>query len=165
MRLICLAFLACIASIPQIGNAQKVGEWSFNKAIPGVQIASTSNGQGSATGVTCFLSSKQCHAYVSMDNINCEVGRTYSMMINSSVGSFQINTTCTLVADIKLQIAAEFDSMKLAFESGSDIGFAIPMSGGQFRVVRFSTAGATATIKAAMQPPKASPVKPRDETI
>lgn len=50
-----------------------------------------------------------------------------------------------------LFVVEEFDAMMSAFESGGEIGFAMPLASGQFRVVRFSTAGATPAIKAARQ--------------
>jgi hypothetical protein len=84
------------------------------------------------------------------------------MMINSAVGAFAITTTCTEIKGSTLknmQVITEFDRAQAALESGGDVGFVLPLASGQFRVVRFSTIGATAAIKNAMLLPQKNPTQ------
>jgi len=53
-----------------------------------------------------------------------------------------------------------------AAESGSEFAFAIPLMGGQFAVLRFSSGGATDAIRQAMTlPAGAKDTRPRDQVL
>jgi len=44
--------------------ADKYGDWIVNKEIEGVQIANTTNSEGSTFGTICITASNACDAYV-----------------------------------------------------------------------------------------------------
>ena len=150
-----------IALLPLTVNAQgatPIGDWNVNTSLNGLHIAATSNEAGSVTGILCGIETQKCEAYISVDSSGCEIGQVYPMMLNSSIGSFAITTKCMGIGPARFQLANEFSAMRKAFESGGEIGFALPLKNGQFNVISFSTAGATAAIKEAMtlpdEPPK-----------
>jgi hypothetical protein len=134
-------------------SADLIGNWVVDKSIEGIQLANTSNDSSSTTGVICFLSSKNCSSYIYLGN-SCEVGENYPMMVNSAVGALHISTTCVKInQELNVYEISDFTTMNLAYESGGEIGFAVPMASGQFRVVRFSTIGAVSTIRQVMSFP------------
>lgn len=145
--------MTCVSSIAI--SAEQYGDWSVDKSIPGVQIANTKNDSDSTLGVICLVVTKDCSAYM-LSNNGCDENSTYPMMINSTVGAFPITSVCTQIEKLKILVINEFDNAKNAFESGGEIGFAVPLNDGKFKVVRFSTSGAVAAIKNAMLLPVAS---------
>lgn len=159
-----MALNLVIALLPLAVNAQgttPIGNWNVNTSLNGLHIAATSNEAGSVAGILCGIEAQKCEAYISIDSSGCEIGQAYPMMLNSSIGSFSITTKCMAIGTARFQFANEFSSMRQAFESGGEIGFALPLKNGQFNVISFSTAGATAAIKEAMTLPDA-PQKPRN---
>lgn len=144
--------LALAATMAQAQQKKKYGMWNLDvTSAPEepMQVASTVNATGSSTGVLCIQSTDTCDPFIKLD-INCKHGGFYPMMINSAVGAFHLSTKCVHLGDLQLFVAEDATPMMSAFESGGEIGFAMPLESGQFRVIRFSTAGATAAIKAAM---------------
>lgn len=138
--------------------------WSL-QLIEGFQIARVLNDADLATGIICSVENQSCRAYVTMP-ASCEVDADYPMMINSPVGALPISTTCFEVGGKKLYVIDQFDNSIAAFESGGEIGFAMPLENGKFTVARFSTRGASAAIKQARTYPRkpASPAKPAPRT-
>jgi hypothetical protein len=136
--------------------------WS-TAIVAGVQIANTSNDTGSTAGVVCNVAKDSCLAYVRLPTVDCQDKDEYPMMLNSSVGAAPLTATCTTWGDSKYYVFDNFSITVQAFESGGEVGFAMPMAGGQFRVIRFKTIGATAAIKEARQPPAPKPSSRKSE--
>ena len=84
------------------------------------------------------------------------------MMINSPVGAFPVTTTCAKFPGPEksppdvMNVITEYGAARAAFESGGTVGFVLPLQSGQFKVLRFSTVGATAAIADAMTLPAAA---------
>jgi hypothetical protein len=129
-----------------------IGDWVLTTDIPDMQIAETANSGGAGTGVICLISTQQCSAFISLSN-GCEAGAKYPMMVNSAVGADLVNSVCTVIGDLHVFLFDNFNSVKSSFESGGEIGFAIPLKSGLFKSERFSTKGATSAIKAAQTLP------------
>lgn len=138
--------------------------WSL-QFIGDFQIARVLNDAGLATGVICSLESQYCRTYVIMP-ATCTVGANYPMMINSPVGALPISTTCFDLDGQKIYVIDQFDNTISAFESGGEIGFAMPLDNGKFTVARFSTRGASLAIKQARTNKRESapPPKPKPGT-
>jgi hypothetical protein len=156
--------LALTAAMTHAQQKKKYGTWNLNitsEPDEPMQMASTVNSTGSSTGVLCVQSTESCDTFIKLD-ITCKHGAFYPMMINSAVGAFHLSTKCVHLGDLQLFVAEDAAPMMSAFESGGEIGFAMPLESGQFRVVRFSTAGATPAIKAARQLQPAN--RPRTKT-
>ncbi|CAN5183482.1 hypothetical protein BH11PSE11_BH11PSE11_19370 [soil metagenome] len=156
MLCMAIAWLPMAASSQASSNAPSlfpIGDWKVNKSLQGMYIAATSNDSGAVAGILCGIDSQRCDAYISVESTACERGQTYPMMLNSSIGTFAITTKCVVIGDASFQFVNEFAAARQAFESGGEIGFALPLKNGQFNVVGFSTAGATAAIREAMNLP------------
>lgn len=133
-----------------IGNSQAANEtWEF-QVDQGIQVAKVRNDSGSVAGVLCDVGNDGCLTYLSII-ADCDDGATYPMIINSTGGAVPLVATCTTVKKSKYFVFDEFDSVILAFTSGAEFGFAMPMASGQFRVVRFSYIGASKAIAKARE--------------
>ena len=129
--------------------SQKYADWIVDKQNSEIHIASTRNGD-SELGVICFLNTENCSAYLSIDGLCKEDGFVIPMLINSSIGSLPVTTTCLTIGKIVLQVITEFGDAKSAMESGGEVGVAVPLASGKFRVVRFSSNGGALAIRNAM---------------
>jgi hypothetical protein len=129
--------------------------WVNDNNIPGVQIARVTNPQGATAGIVCDLSSESCDAYVATST-SCEEDALYPIMINSPVGAFPITGKCLTLGKVQVLVIQEYGSAIGAYQSGGEIGFALPMASGLFKVFRFATAGATQAIDAARTRPAPS---------
>ena len=150
MKIILLA--AAISIFPATANAQSTDRWKTDFSLPGTQIARVTNAGGSTAGVLCNLNTEGCEAYLALD-LTCEEEVITPMMVSAKAGAFHITTRCTKVGATKLMVINEFETVVGVFQGGGEIGFAMPLESGQFKVVRFGTNGAVAAIKAARQPP------------
>jgi hypothetical protein len=144
-----LFVLAVLFQLPSA--AQTYGDWVVTR-IAGLQIAKSSTGNA-VIGVVCVVEADSCHAYIGTDS-TCNEGQRVPMLINSAVGAVQVTTQCTKIGGFLYNIIDEFDSAASAFESGGVVGFALPLASGEFRVIRFSTRGATHAIRDARTRPE-----------
>lgn len=156
MKILFLALLAFSGSVS--AQISTYGDWVVTKTTPGLQIAKTSTGNAVA-GIVCVVRSDNCYAYIGTDS-PCKEDDRIPMLINSAVGSAMITTKCAELGGSRFNLIEEFDAAKSAMESGGVVGFAMPLLSGEFRVVRFSTRGATAAIREAMTRPDAASVSP-----
>ena len=155
VRRACVAtlMLLCFCDVA-ISQNYSVGNWSVIKSNQEIQIAKVENGEN-ATGIICVISSNSCLAYATL-GFDCEDGHKYPLLINAATGAFNSLATCKhIIPELKIIVIEEFELMVSAFESGGEVGFATPLKSGQFKVVRFSTIGATAAIKDARTRPTA----------
>lgn len=156
-KIIALCFVAL--ALNGAAYAQSTALWSVDRSVQGYQIAKVSNALGNTTGLICDLSDG-CYAYLNPD-VTCQEGAVTPLIVHSAVGAYPLIGRCLKFDEgVYLLTIDEFDAMVEAFQSGGEIGFAMPMAQGQFKVVRFSTAGATAAINAARTPPS-NPVNKR----
>lgn len=150
-----LAASSLLLSLNCWAQDYSVGNWSVIKSLPGIQIAKVNTGD-SSTGLICILATSSCYAYVAMGS-TCDDGAKYPLLVNAPTGSFPSTATCRHLGNFQIMEIDEFTAMISAFESGGEIGFVTPMANGQFKVVRFSTVGATAAIKDARSNPAPPP--------
>lgn len=135
----------------------RFGDWVVWKTSD-MQIASTENDAGATLGIICFNDAERCRAFIITTN-SCRDGSEAPMMLNSAAGSASITTTCRHFPDkgdgkiTMMSVVNEYDRIRDALESGGLVGIAMPMENGAFRVLRFSTGGATLAIKDAMRLP------------
>ena len=139
---ILIALLACSV------QARPYGDWTSDFRTPGMQFATTTGDGGAITGVACTTNSQICTAFVST-GVACEVGARVPLILNSAIGAFPVTAECVRTGSQEVLVANEFDQMLRAYESGGEIGFAMPLESGRFRIFRFSTIGAVAAVKEA----------------
>lgn len=126
------------------------GDWTF-RPFDGYAISSTLNASGSKLGVLC---GSTCVVFVNTARA-CKQGDSYPSLVNSSTGAMHIWLKCTIIDKLNLLSTPAEGLLMDAIESGGEIGFALPLSGGQFNVSRFSLNGAIPAIKRAVQHTKA----------
>ncbi len=134
--------------------------WINDNSLPGYQFARITNAEGSTAGYVCNIANKACDAYL-FSGASCEEGELYPLMVNSPLGAYSMTAKCLTLGKYQLLIMVENKSAVEAFQSGGEIGFALPMASGAFKVFRFTTAGATAAIEAARTLPTKTPPRPK----
>lgn len=156
-----IVILACSSTLHGQSSTPS-GDWQFSVTPDGYQVAITRNDAGAYAGIACNPITGDCRAFLALA-VGCEVGIVYPMLVNSSIGASAVTSNCKADSrsptSEKAMDFKEFAIMRAAFESGGDIGIAFPMEGNQFRVLRFSTRGATAAIRLAMTPPATNRTK------
>lgn len=140
-----------IIFFPLISHAEKSksGDWILD--IDGdsdFTEAFTANQSGSALGFICSISANKCFYYISPQT-TCEVGATGVILVNSDAGALSATTKCTKLSSAYYSVIQETNDIHSAVIESNNIGIAIPMKDGQFKVVRFSLRGANAAIGAA----------------
>lgn len=103
-------------------------------------IAVTANDAEHYIGFRCFSETKQCVHVLSASTI-CVNGGSYPILINSDFSPMSMDAVCRINGKIHELLLTQYDSIHKILQKGSNIGFAIPMQSGQFKVVRFSLLG------------------------
>lgn len=124
------------------------GDW-VTEIGNGYRDASTSNASGSSIGVFCSLSTETCVAYF-QSNTRCEQGSTQVALINVDDGAFSTKMSCAPIkssSGIKyVEFIYGFDRMRRELTNNTDIGLALPLESGLFKIVRFSLRGSKSAI-------------------
>ena len=127
------------------------GDWTFRPSKD-YAFSTTKNTSGSAFGVVC---GKSCSVFVNFMR-TCTSKNDYPVMVNSSAGAFHLYLRCHILEGRHLLSADISDQLLDAIESGGEIGFAVPLDGGQFSVSRFSLNGAMPAMRRAVEYAKAA---------
>ncbi|MBE7927631.1 hypothetical protein [Pseudomonas saudiphocaensis] len=130
---------------PAIANAVDIakdfGAWVVIKSNDNLDlIAVTVNDSGNFIGFRCYSSSKNC-IHVLSANTNCTDGAKYPILINSDYSSMSMDAVCGKNGNGHELYLTKYDDIHDLLQKGNNIGFAIPMESGQFKVVRFSLSG------------------------
>jgi hypothetical protein len=150
MRLF-LILVTIIISSAAYGKAIPSGDWWVdldNETL--VTEAFTSNQSGSSFGYLCLISTNSCAFYFSFQT-KCNEGSSAPILLNTDIGSFTAQTKCTLLGSTNYNIIQDASSLSDAVFKSKNIGIAIPLEGGQFKVVRFSLNGANSAIRTAAE--------------
>ncbi len=137
---------------------QTIGDWVLD-VRPGFSEAYTGNNSGSVFGFLC--STDSCSAYLDTKD-SCDEGASIPMLINAESGSAYVLAKCThfpQAGSVRYISVIEDKQIATAISSGAAIGFAVPMLGGEFKVVRFSLDGALSATDLAVTAAKASKPK------
>lgn len=113
-------------------------------------IAATAVDDDKYLAYRCFSASGKCAHIVNLA-AECEDGKEYPVLINSSHAAAAITCTCS-ENDGQYELIPDFDDFhELLTKSSGYIGFALPMVSGQFKVVRFSLSGAKDAMRTAQR--------------
>jgi hypothetical protein len=107
----------------------------------GWYVASTVNDAGSAFGVLCNQSG--CSFFVN-PQITCDENASYPALINAPSAGYTAKLTCTHYDKGKSAVLLFENDQALidALSVGGNLGVAMPMQSGEFKVSRFSLTGA-----------------------
>lgn len=134
---------AIVVFLPVIASAQSktFGAWTVVMSDDKEDlIAATSVDDDKYLAYRCFSASGKCVHVVNLA-AECEDGKEYPVLINSSHAAAAITCTCSENED-RYELIPDFDEFHaLLTKSTGYVGFALPMVSGQFKVVRFSLNG------------------------
>jgi len=119
------------------------GDWVFEMDKVSLS-AMTTNESGASFGKFCYPSQGKCYWGIA-SLTKCEKGSAYPVLVNASAGALPFTLTC--IGQIGTSASWMYaihgpDSMDKAVGEGEQIGFAMPLANGLFRIVRFSLDGA-----------------------
>ena len=169
MQLVGAAIFGAVCSfIPTATYGQAFGSWAVERSGEYVE-AYTSNSTGSVFGVLC---SAQCLFYIDTKT-TCEEKSEYPVLVNTSAGASYMKMVCMHVENSgrtrHVNILDDFETLKEMASSGSQIGFAVPLKDGAFKVSRFNLKGYSqaASVLARLQQgrPQGRPASFRDEVL
>jgi len=139
------------AALPMITRAQttRYGDWQAELSASSTMAETfTVNQSGSIFGFICSASVNRCTYYISA-HTTCDPGSTSTILINTDAGALTSTITCTKFGDNYYNAVQNTDILDKGITTSSNLGIAIPMKSGEFKVVRFSLVGANAATAAA----------------
>jgi hypothetical protein len=132
-----------------LAERENSGDWWISiSENDGYTEAFTANESGSTFGLVCLTNIDRCFFYISPQT-TCNDGSASIVLINSDAGALSSKVTCTKLGDNFYSMIEDFDNVQSAIIKSNNIGIALPMESGLFKVVRFSLIGANAAIKKA----------------
>ena len=133
-----LAFLACPALAE---DRVEHGDW-VSQFRDGMGEASTHENGASMFGMLC--ADRVCRYYFA-NGIPCEPGNNYPLMLTTGAGALAFDAICepmsTANGDVMLYWFNESATLNEAFAGSVEVGFAFPLSNGEFRLSKFSMKG------------------------
>ncbi len=149
MRRLLLAFvlLLNVAAAAFADDRQQHGDWS-SQFLEDMGEASTHESGTSVFGMLCANDS--CRYYFA-NGIDCQPGLNYPLMLTTAAGALSIEAICepmnTANGDVMLYWFSESNKLNDAFANSPEVGFAFPLSSGQFKLSKFSMKGYEAAIE------------------
>lgn len=161
---------ACLLSVLAVNTAHagKVfGEWSVDLTNDRAYLfAATANDSGAVFGQYCQLEESTCYWVLGIAT-SCERGNSYPVLANTQGSAAPLTVICDgqLSSGLYRYVFKPFDTVDGLLLNMPRIGFAFPLTGDQFRVVRFSLDGAHRAVntlrqQVLQQPAPPSPSKP-----
>lgn len=158
----CLAINIASAAPPAL---LAIDDWVLEVG-PDYRSAYTANQSGSVLGIYCPGDpDKSCYMTLISD-VTCEDGAISPLLLNSDQGAFHITAKCSGVTGApnnrtSVNIFIESAQISSALNNGLEVGIALPMASGKFKVMRFSAKGASSAIERARQNPAAQKTTPQ----
>lgn len=149
MRRLLLAFvvLLSVAGSAIADDREQHGDWA-SQFLDGMGEASTHESGTSVLGMLC--ANDACRYYFA-NGIDCQPGMNYPLMLTTAAGALSIDAICepmnTANGDVMLYWFNESSRLNEAFAQSSEVGFAFPLSNGQFKLSKFSMKGYEAAIE------------------
>lgn len=118
------------------------GDWSIIRSNDGKDlIAATQIDQNKFLAFRCFSESGEC-VHILVPDTACEDGAEYPILVNTDAAALSMDCLCSENEGSYEMIPTDYDSFQNLLRGQGQIGFAIPLQSGQFKVVRFSLDGA-----------------------
>lgn len=146
-----VAAALCLLPLTASAQTRTFGQWTVIRSDDKEDlIAATAVDDDKYLAYRCFAASGKCAHIVNLA-AECEDGKEYPVLINSSHAAAAITCTCSENED-RYELIPDFDDFHpLLANSTGYIGFALPLASGQFKVVRFSLNGAKDAMRAAQR--------------
>ena len=145
---ILLGVCGFIFSCLSFADAQISKDWHWDLSYSDdYAYAATANSDGRILGQYCYYADGSCVYLVSL-GILCEAGAEYPSILNSNAGVLDVRLICGhIYQGENVFFIKPFDDVDNIVMSADNIGFAVAMEEGTFKVVRFSLSGSTHAIK------------------
>ena len=152
-----LSIVIAVLSIPLItaqAEPQASKDWlwdiSVNTSAAGDKYvyAATVNSGTRIFGQFCDLTEGSCYYMVEL-GITCVTDSEYPTLINSNIGVYSVTLVCEKMFNSykNLFYINPFETIDRIAKSADNIGFAVAMEAGTFKVIRFSLSGSNHAIK------------------
>jgi hypothetical protein len=142
-----LAFFIGLSSAA-IGQTSQFGSWNTGR-IGGNEglFAATVNDSGHILGQYCYFQSDSC-IYLLAFQTACKPESKYPVLVNSDVGSSQVFVYCSgqLSSGKYRYVFTDFEEIDKVIKGANKVGFAVPLEGDKFLVVRFTLNGSNEAI-------------------
>ncbi len=145
--LLAFALLLSLLGAAVADDREQHDDWS-SQFFEGMGEASTHETGTSVFGMLCATDS--CRYYFA-NGIDCEAGMNYPLMLTTAAGAMSVDAICepmgTANGDVMLYWFNESSRLNDAFATSDEMGIAFPLSGGQFKLSKFSMKGYEAAIE------------------
>lgn len=140
VRQLLACMLATAAGAAGAAGDEQYGSWMIGSTDNGGNFAATMNDSGGVLGKTC--DSGGCNWVMTL-KAGCEAGSTYSGLLSAQSGAAAIRLRCApnKTSSAGRYIIEEFAVMEDAVRTGDQLGIAIPLKSGEFRVARYPIGG------------------------
>lgn len=139
--------LAFIANPVWADDRVEHSDW-VSQFRDGMGEASTHENGTSMFGMLC--ANRVCRYYFA-NGVPCEPGNNYPLMLTTKAGALAFDAICepmsTPNGEVMLYWFNESNHLNEAFAQSEAIGFAFPLTNGQFKISVFSMSGYTAAIR------------------
>ncbi len=140
-RLLALIGMSLAFATVQADDRMQHGAWS-SQFQDGMGEASTHENGASMFGMLC--ADGNCRYYFA-NGIACEAGSNYPLMVTTAAGALAFDAICepmdTANGEVMLFWFNESQRLNEAFGQSSSVGFAFPLTDGQFKTSKFSMSG------------------------
>lgn len=127
--------------IASAAHAQQYGSWSVDrlKDDTNTYYAASINEAGGLLGKVCNKSGCQ---WIVTASVNCESGAMYTGLLSSAIGAFPLNMQCSPNDKTTGRyVIKEFEVMESSVQKGEQVGIAMALKSGDFRVARYAIGG------------------------
>jgi hypothetical protein len=143
-----LALVAATSIVP--AQSQTFGSWTSSTTSREYVSAFTQNDSGNAFGQWCYPNRGSCIWMLGLRTA-CVEGSQYPVLVNSDSGSASLRVYCDGVLPsppgMYRYVFTSFDSITTPVVNSKRIGFAFPLQGDEFTVVRFDLDGVTSALR------------------
>jgi hypothetical protein len=153
-RMLCIMSTALLALIIVFGRTadgqvQTFGDWKVDLSDPSLYAAATVNDSNHELGQYClFDKDSYCDWYFETDT-TCTDGSKYPVLANADTEALYLEVVC--LGEVKGRYAyafTDFDKVDKLIRASKQVGFAVPLQGDTFAVVRWNLNGVTNALSA-----------------
>lgn len=142
-----IAGLIQFMSLVVMAEVQISKDWVWDLSGAEYVYAATINEDGRILGQYCYFSDSSCIYLVSL-GITCKAGSEYPSILNSTAGVVDVKLICGHeYQGENVFIIKPFDDVDNLVKQADNVGFAVAMEEGTFKVVRFSLSGSNHAIE------------------
>ena len=133
---------------PLSAQRQNFNDWTTGVTTTGNALyAATANDSGNILGQYCYPGDGNCYYLLGL-RTSCKEGNNYPVLLNSDQGSATVAVRCNGRVQNGLfeYVFTEFSRIDDVVMKAYRVGFAVPLEGDQFTVIRFSLVGSNEAV-------------------